>query len=377
MKGPAATLSPLAQAPALEMVDPRRVSEGAPPELVHAVSRRYRRQLHELLGPDSHKTLVSDYVSRFETLMEDPRDELKRRFPVFFRALVIVTDWRYRLLCVAALLWEVAVTTLQPTFCPGVSETIVQNLIDKLAGFSYGTMQVFFLLLLPLVYTGKLWGSGVRNDGAKYEPCDDVANPRAYGFVRLLECQLRLLSEGGGESSAPREGWGGMFFCQTLPICYCIFWVVLMVCYTLDAFAKTNIMHSPFCHTKEETTLFFQLHLFLVVDTICWSLPAIGVVVGLYGLHLGCAMCSAELFAWIARYRCLKDVGLDSLPPGAPSLQALRKDCYERYLLIHHIFASSSRIWSTFLLVFSSLSLLGGILYFVLVVKFAIELDFM
>ena len=356
--------------------DPKRVSEGSPSDLVHALSRRRREQLKELLGPGSGKSLVCDHVSRFETLMDDPRDELKRRFPTFFRALVIVTNWRYRLLCVVALVWEVLATTLQPLFCSGFTETAAQNLLDKLAGFSYGTVQVVFLLMAPLVYTGGLFNGGVRNDGAHYEPVD-IANPCAYGFVRLLECQLRLLSEGKEEASAPREGWGARFFCRYLPIGYFMFWVMLMLFYSLDAFGGTNIMHSPFCATKQQTAVFFGIHLYLIVDTICWSLPAIGVVVALYGLHLGCAMCSAELFAWIARYRCLKDVGLDSLPAGAPSLQAIRKDCYERYLLIHLIFASSSRIWSVFLVVYSTLSLIGGLMYFVFVVKFAIELDFM
>ena len=359
------THSPMSVEMQMTMELGKRVSDSAPSAMVHAVTLKRQAKLDALL--DSRERFVNNHVARFETLLDDPRDQLRRRFPTFFKSLVFVTDWRYRAVAVTVFVWMVIVTALQPEFCSVEVEDKVQSLIFRLSGFAFTFVQVLILVLIPFVYTGVMRGGGVRSD-MEYKPAD-ISNC-SFGFTRLLEAQFSLLAE-SGEANVPREGWGATLICVYLPFGYFLLWVCILCFYTLDAFSDTNIMSTSFCLTKQQTMHYWAIHLGLIVDLLCWTLPVNGIIVALYGLHIGCRVCSMELFVWIERYRCIKDSTVEDLKASALSASTIRKDAYERYFLIHKIFSSSSRIWSAFLLVYLSLTLIGALMYLYFIIKYS------
>lgn len=351
-------------APGAGTVKGQRVSSSLDLDVVHRVTKR-RREVAQRLLAESSPDLVVDFEDKFESLLDNPRDHVKRRFPTFHWSLAIVTSWRYRLLATAGVMWKVTADVIAMT-APGqecvstseLSATTMMSLIVAYSGSCLLTIiQCLLLNLGTRVYSGSLFTS--VHDDMKYDsrPCD-IFLPDTFGYYRLLESQLRLAEE--NEGAPPRESWWTTFFLWHLPRGYVLIWCTISFLDLLDMYAGTHTQGIGPCASREQTLRYSWTQLWFIPGIICWTLPCIGVITLLYGLFIGTSLVSYELLRWVDRYRCLKDARDDE--EGA-SGEFIRKDAYERYFLLHRIVEASSKLWNGFLCVCLSLTLIGGILF--------------
>jgi len=220
---------------------------------------------------------------------------------------------------------------------------------------------VLLLNLAPLVYTGKFFGS--IKDDMNYGPVD-MYNPNGFGYYRLLEGQLRLISEeavasGHDQGDVPKEDWTTVFLLFRLPAAYFSVWGVVCFTYDLDLLAGTSINGGlSQCATYSQSLSLVAIFGFYIPALFSFTLTAISVGVILYGLRIGSIASSRHILDWMDRHRSLKDATLEDLPPPRdPAVAALiRKNAFESYFLAQRITSSSSRIWSTFLLLLFSLT---------------------
>jgi hypothetical protein len=219
---------------------------------------------------------------------------------------------------------------------------------------SFSFVQLALVHITPLVYTGKFFGS-ISNE-MRYPPVD-IEKPSTIGYYRLLETQLRLVSEWGGEDKVPREDWCSRLVLWYIPVLYFLFWVVFSMIYNLDFLAGTHILSD--CYRNGN--LFAYLQMFFIPGLICWTLPITAVLVSLYGLYIGSLLCTSSIYVWCARYRCLKNIGLDDPIVSDLPLGILRKDAFENYFLIQKVTSVASSLWNLFLVIYFSLTSLAAI----------------
>jgi hypothetical protein len=335
----------------------------------------------------SASSLVFEFESKFESLLDNPRDFCKRRFPTFHRALVLVTSWQYRVIACISVAWKFSADMVSmtvpghecvPTF--NLSAETRMSLIVAYSGSSLFTVIMCLLLTIgPWVYTGHIFSANAVRDDMQYGPCDIFA-VSSFGYYRLLESQMRLSEEGDDgdavdcSKQAPRESaWTARLLLVHVPRAYVLFWCVISGLDLLEMYAGTDTQGLGPCASPAQTLRYSWMQLWFIPGILCWSLPFIGVCVMLYGLSVGTSLVSYELLRWVDRFRCLKDARLNDLEEAALAERGgdgggfIRKDAYERYFLLQRIVESSSKLWNVFLCVCLALTLVGGILFLAII----------
>ena len=369
-------------------VELMRVSEALDLSAVHAITKKRSAVLGGLLHPSANRS-CTDFEARFEILMDNPRDEMKRRFPTFHRAICIVSSGWFRALVSMSVIWNFTAnfvvvyfeTTEMPICVPKhyTDSDVISVTVLWLGTFLFSMVQLLLLNLAPLVYTGQFFGS-VKDD-MNYGPAD-MYNPSAYGYYRLLEGQLRLISEeavasGHDQGDVPKEDWTTVFLLHRLPAAYFSVWSIICFTYNLDVLAGTKINGGiSQCVTYSQSLNLLAIFGFYIPALFSFSLTVIAVGVALYGLRIGSVASSRHILDWMDRYRSLKDANLVDLPPSndpAAAAAIIRKNAFESYFLSQRIISSSSKIWSTFLLLLFSLTSICAIIFLVVIYSTAAQ----
>lgn len=369
----------------LELAD-MRVTEAPDADRVFAVTKQRQETLQSILNAKGN-ALLQNFENKFEMLLEDPRDRIRRNFPIFYQAIAIVTDHRYRILATILVVWIIIVDLITPHICQAPQlDSISKN--DRLllsssmyGGFSFLIAQTIFMNLVPLIFTGKLFSS-VRESCSKYASAPaEISNPPSYGYYRLMEAQLALASENEFNYPnilIPRENLVTKLALIYFPVAWLGTWLCISLYYILATYAMESSVDNQQCRTIEETNLVFSLHLFLLVDMVAYTLPLISVMVAMYGLYLGGSLCRAELLRWVEICRSMKNATSEQVGLGGQELpermRRIRKYAYERYFLIHQIFHSSGKIWDSFLLVFLAVCFIL-FLFFTSLIVFMVSTD--
>lgn len=305
---------------------------------------RHEELQHILMG----KILINDWVHTFDELMDNEVEgHLKATHPIFFRALQITTDWRYRGASILSFLWFAIsfFTTLSPCF---IRSDVKVTLVYSTAVFVM-LCTTANTLANPNLFTGSI------NGKLNIHTLSNRDDPANFGFFRLLEAQLSLIRNLGQENSLPREGIVFRILLQVMPVVMAASYAVLLV--------LINLYWDPmvaYLSTTSESDgrsdcaiprSFQYASAFLIAPLANACLSMYACLVTMCGLAIGCNVCGSMVQSWIKRYEAVKYLQIKSLP-STMSRAELRTDAYERYFLIHNCMARGSLIWNSYLVVY-------------------------
>ena len=339
---------------------------------------------NELLSSIVHgkdAQLLRDSEFRFEVLIDEPKGLLRQNFPVFSRSLAFVTH-PYTRVCVTfcvfwGLLYEFAIVPTYFNMSCGDSQGIVAIVQYYGSPSSFWLVNLACFHLVSLVYTGQIFGASVGDVEKGFKKSESSAR---IGYLRLLEAKLRRASEYNSDSfEIPREGALGQLVTLYFPIAFFLVMLVVYVLVVHDTFSPVSQSIMLPAYVYECTSFKVLLGMTLVSlghipELIAYTFPFCGNVVALYGLQLGTTLCRRDVREWTERVKALKHlteadlVRYSQQRPATRSRLEIRRDSFERYLLLHRIYQKSSRLWDVYLTTLLGFSLLCFTFYFAITI---------
>ena len=298
----------------------------------------------ELESNFGRQVLIRDWKHTFEELLGNPvQMSLRKQFPIFFWALSITTDWRYRLLSLVTFCW----------FITGFYATTMQSpcLRDPKVFMAISTTPFLMLcttintLANPWLFTGAVNGSMITGKLSK-------GDPATSGYFRLLEAQLSLIRTLGlGHSGMPVEGMGFKAVLRLFPLGIIVLCVLILISTQVFWGYFENWMSEGLGQNGGDCSIPSTLRYatgFLMAPFFNAILSMYACIVSLCGLSVGATVCGSMTASFCARYESAKYLTESGLPSGIKK-HDIRSDAYERYFLIREFLAQSSSTWNNYL----------------------------
>ena len=335
-----------------ESVDNIPLSHSVCIELKNRASLLTKERSVELESNFGGQVLIRDWKHTFEELLGNPvQMSLKTQFPIFFWALSITTDWKYRLLSLLTFCW----------FIIGFYATTMQNpcLRDPKVFMTISTTPFLMLcttvntLANPWLFTGSVNGSMTTGKLSK-------GDPAASGYFRLLEAQLsliRTLGLGHGDakgSGMPVEGMGFKAVLRLFPLGIIVLCILVLISTQVFWGYFESWMSEGLGENGSDCSIPDSLRYstgFLMAPFFNAILSVYACIVSLCGLSVGSTVCGSMTASWCARYESAKYLTESGLPTGIRK-HDIRSDAYERYFLIRQFLAQSSSTWNNYLVIY-------------------------
>lgn len=287
------------------------------------------------------RPLVLDWSKTFHELLEgEASNLLQKRYPTFFAALCITTDWRYRFVTVLTFFWFLAAYFIE--FFPCMQGLDVDKTFTMLNSIIVVILTTTNTLANPLLFTGKIHGR-IRLEQV------DQHDRSTNGVQRLLEAQLSCIKHLGQEKTLPSEGFALRCLLNYVPkvlIAQCVVITILTSVYW------SKIVPQIFSDWEcRPSVAFLWSTAYLVIPMTLACISFFSCLVTMCGLYISCSVCRSMVTAWITRYEATKYVHEGNLLDRVSRFD-IRNDAYERYLLIHQFLTRSSQVWNTYLTIF-------------------------
>lgn len=347
---------------------------------VFAIYKARNELLSSIVHGGDHQ-LIRDSEFRFEVLIDEPKGLLRQNFPIFSRSLAFFIHPMTRVFVTFCVFWGllyvfVAVPMYYNLNCVSIHGTVANVQY-------YGGPPSFWLVnlvcyhLVSLVYTGRLFGASVGDVERGFKKAESSAK---IGYLRLLEAKLKRASEFNSDSFAiPREGLFGRIVTLYFPVAFFLTMLVIYMIVVHDTFSPLNesIMLPAYefdCASRKVLLDMTLASLGHIPELVAYTFPFCGNVVALYGLQLGTTLCRRDVGEWTERVKALKHLTEGDLVRyrqyrlNTRTRLEIRRDCFERYLLLHRLYRKSSKLWDVYLSSLLGLSTLSFIFYFVITI---------